>query len=230
MSLYHIALVGDSDISRWPTELFPSPSKSPASWSVVRNGLSGACLEEITGLVAKAVADIAMEAEENERKKNSPLILVMCAGENDIGQGYSIDKIIRSFERCVDECFAFATDTKVIFLGPKLEPWLTNDHSSRKKYIKLSKAFQRAVERHIRKGDEITHPQAASTRGANLDGVGNHPNAWFAASVSYHNAKSGGTSSSGTVAAALGATAPAAKMEAASPNAKSEDSKQAAVL
>jgi hypothetical protein len=25
----------------------------------------------------------------------------------------------------------------------------------------------------------------------NLDGVGNHPNAWFSSSVSYHNAKSG---------------------------------------
>lgn len=149
-----MALVGDSDISRWPPELFPSLSKSTASWSVVRNGLSGACLEEITGLVAKAVPDIAMEADENERKKNSPLILVMCAGENDIGQGYSIDKVIRSFERVLDECFAFdIMISKVIFLGPKLEPWLTNDHSSRKKYIKLSKAFQRAVERHIRKGD-----------------------------------------------------------------------------
>ena len=91
---------------------------------------------------------------------------------------------------------------------------------------KRSKNFQLACVKHF----EITHPQAASTRGANLDGVGNHPNAWFAASVSYHNAKSGGTSSGGTIATALGAAAPAAKMEAASPNAKSEDSKQAAVL
>eukprot|EP00563_Minutocellus_polymorphus_P018713 CAMPEP_0197726214 /NCGR_PEP_ID=MMETSP1434-20131217/14112_1 /TAXON_ID=265543 /ORGANISM="Minutocellus polymorphus, Strain CCMP3303" /LENGTH=220 /DNA_ID=CAMNT_0043312067 /DNA_START=94 /DNA_END=753 /DNA_ORIENTATION=- len=152
----HIALVGDSDVSRWPPELFPSPPSS--AWSVVRNGLPGACLEEITGLVAKIVADIAMESNDkgqNERKKNPLMMLVMCAGENDIGQGYSIDKIIRSFERVLDECFAFdMTMSKLIlFLGPKLEPWLSTDHSSRKQYIKLSKAFQRAIERHKRKGD-----------------------------------------------------------------------------
>lgn len=33
-----------------------------------------------------------------------------------------------------------------------------------------------------------------------LDGVGNHPNAWFSASVSYHNVKSGSVGGGGGVA------------------------------
>lgn len=46
--------------------------------------------------------------------------------------------------------------------------------------------FQLACAKHF----EVMHPAAASLEGVNLDGVGNHPNAWFSASVSYHNAKS----------------------------------------
>lgn len=148
-----IALVGDSDISRWPPELFPS---FPACSVVVRNGQSGAVLDETIGLVSETVRDIAAtetETAEKNAPRTSRIILVLCAGENDIGQGYSIDKIIRSFERVVDKCFEFDGIIKVIYLGPKIEPWLTNDPSSRKQYVKLSKSLQRATERHIRKAD-----------------------------------------------------------------------------
>ena len=47
--------------------------------------------------------------------------------------------------------------------------------------------FQLAYSKHF----EAVHPGATSLERVNLDGVGNHPNAWFSASVSYHNAKSG---------------------------------------
>jgi DNA primase large subunit len=46
--------------------------------------------------------------------------------------------------------------------------------------------FQLACAKHF----EVMHPSATSLEGVNLDGVGNHPNAWFSASVSYHNVKS----------------------------------------
>ena len=36
---------------------------------------------------------------------------------------------------------------------------------------------------------EVMHPAATSVDGVNLDGVGNHPNAWFSASVQFHNSK-----------------------------------------
>jgi len=42
-------------------------------------------------------------------------------------------------------------------------------------------AFQVACQRHF----EATHPEAYS-KGINVDGVGNHPNAWIAASMDYH--------------------------------------------
>ena len=42
--------------------------------------------------------------------------------------------------------------------------------------------FQVACQRHF----EITHP-GAFARGVNADGVGNHPNAWTAASMEYHS-------------------------------------------
>ena len=149
-----IALVGDSDISRWPSELFPSlPS---AACSVVRNGQSGSVLDETIELVSETVRDIAtteIEATEENAPKTKRIIIVLCSGENDIGQGYSIDKMIRSFERVVDKCFEFDGIIKVIYLGPKIEPWLTNDPSSRKQYVKLSKSLQRATERHNRKVD-----------------------------------------------------------------------------
>lgn len=48
--------------------------------------------------------------------------------------------------------------------------------------------FQLACAKHF----EVSHPAATMVDGINLDGVGNHPNAWFSASVSYHNAKNGG--------------------------------------
>jgi DNA primase large subunit len=46
--------------------------------------------------------------------------------------------------------------------------------------------YQLACTKHF----EVMHPMATGVEGVNLDGVGNHPNAWFSASVSYHNVKS----------------------------------------
>jgi lysophospholipase L1-like esterase len=36
----------------------------------------------------------------------------------------------------------------MIFFGPKFEPWMTDDNSSRKKYVKLNNGFQRAIRKH----------------------------------------------------------------------------------
>jgi len=49
--------------------------------------------------------------------------------------------------------------------------------------------FQLACVKHF----EVTHPNARSVPDIELDGVGNHPNAWFNASISYNKHK-GGTS------------------------------------
>ena len=51
--------------------------------------------------------------------------------------------------------------------------------------LKKNRDYQLACVKHF----EVTHPNAATTPNVQLDNVGNHPNAWFAASVSYHAAK-----------------------------------------
>ncbi|CAJ1963468.1 unnamed protein product [Cylindrotheca closterium] len=39
---------------------------------------------------------------------------------------------------------------------------------------------------------KVAHPNAVTTPNVNLDNVGNHPNSWFEASVSYHKVTTGG--------------------------------------
>jgi DNA primase large subunit len=53
--------------------------------------------------------------------------------------------------------------------------------------LKKNRDYQLACLKHF----EVLHPNAASTPDVQLDNVGNHPNAWFAASVSYHAKKHG---------------------------------------
>lgn len=52
---------------------------------------------------------------------------------------------------------------------------------------KKTKNYNLACVKHF----EVTHPAAVSVPGIQLDGVGNHPNAWFQASTSYFALKEG---------------------------------------
>lgn len=60
--------------------------------------------------------------------------------------------------------------------------------------LKKSGQFQLACQKHF----EVTHPNASSLD-ISLDNVGNHPNAWFRASVSYHESKSGSSNTKAEV-------------------------------
>jgi DNA primase large subunit len=51
--------------------------------------------------------------------------------------------------------------------------------------LKKNHNYQLACTKHF----EVLHPNAASAPDVQLDNVGNHPNSWFAASVSYHSSK-----------------------------------------
>lgn len=53
--------------------------------------------------------------------------------------------------------------------------------------LKKNRNYQLACVKHF----EVMHPNAASGANVPLDNVGNHPNAWFAASVAYHAKKNG---------------------------------------
>lgn len=54
--------------------------------------------------------------------------------------------------------------------------------------LKRNKHYNLACQKHF----EVMHPNAASVKDLNLNGVGDHPNAWYAASVAYRMAKSDG--------------------------------------
>ena len=133
----HIAFVGDSDISRWPKELAPSIQRATVSIQ----GYSGAILNQIVP---------AVEACLLERYKADLVVLVICPGENDFGEGYSFIKSEQAFERLLE--ITFNRDNRemirLIFLGPKFEPWLADDADSRKQYVKMSMTFERCCKDH----------------------------------------------------------------------------------
>ena len=60
-------------------------------------------------------------------------------------------------------------------------------------HLKKSKHYNLACMKHF----EVMHPHAAGVEGIQLQGVGEHPNAWFASSVAYRKAKSGSAAADG---------------------------------
>ena len=53
--------------------------------------------------------------------------------------------------------------------------------------LKKKKHFNLACQKHF----DVMHPSAAAVKDLNLAGVGDHPNAWYAASVAYRASKNG---------------------------------------
>mmetsp|Transcript_14766 Transcript_14766/g.23092 ORF Transcript_14766/g.23092 Transcript_14766/m.23092 type:complete len:243 (+) Transcript_14766:97-825(+) len=160
-----LAFVGDSDISRWPEELLPvvpADYNSHFDPSVHLSGHSGATLDQVVPYAKILVDEITGKSPNNDNNhgkndtKKRLLLMVACAGENDIGHGLTMNETMNSFQSFLNSYFGEVSSRsespswtkKLIFLGPKLEPWLADDPSSRKQYLKLSKAFRRACEKH----------------------------------------------------------------------------------
>lgn len=91
------------------------------------------------------------------------LFVVFCAGENDIGEGLSLDKSVHSLWQLLDVVFddqyrfqsqdTGKTKMALIFLGPKFEPWLDDDPSSKQDYVNMSRAFERRIKEHQKELD-----------------------------------------------------------------------------
>lgn len=86
------------------------------------------------------------------------LLFVLCAGENDVDMGISLDSTIRAME---DMLASIVEDSglpvkHVLILGPKFEPWQQDDPASKKKYSKLSRSMDRACQRRSSHGSH--HP------------------------------------------------------------------------
>jgi lysophospholipase L1-like esterase len=141
---FKIALVGDSDIERWSRE----SSLADHTWKlpiVSINGKSGAVLGDIVPMAEELLL---------QQMNQTNLIVIGCAGENDIGDGIFLDKTINAMKDFIDAIFVdhhkgqSSCRRHLIFLGPKFEPWLDDDPSYKKKYTKLSRALQKCCETH----------------------------------------------------------------------------------
>jgi lysophospholipase L1-like esterase len=132
----HVALVGDSDIDHWPDTFLPSIKGATLSIK----GYSGATMDQI---VKPAEASLLEHGA-------GLLFMVACAGENDIGEGISLAKSECAFERLLEIMFnrPAPENIRLIFLGPKFEPWLQDDADARKHYVRMDLAFARRCKDH----------------------------------------------------------------------------------
>ena len=135
--------LGDSDVSRWPSSLYPIIPSGPR---VVNYGISGARLVDLLQQTAHWKA-------QNEDPRDGNCLFICCAGENDIGSGIPMERIFEAFRTILDAIFPTINpdqrhDSRMIFFGPKFEPWLTDDHASRKKYARLNNGLQRTIRKH----------------------------------------------------------------------------------
>ena len=161
-----LAFVGDSDIHYWPSKVLPTlDGVVPVA---VVSGHSGASLSETLPYLRKVLKN---------HGSSQRLIIVACAGENDIGDDISLDSSLIAMRQFLDAIFssqmAPSKHHHLIFLGPKFEPWLEDDpwyskmlsvfspcceedddsdqdddSSYKKSYIKMSRAFSQCCEKH----------------------------------------------------------------------------------
>jgi len=172
----HLLMIGDSDIARWPKELLPSVSSRDDSGDLQQeccetagslptptspisvSGHSGATLSQIIEPLKEGLERIAQTPRAKHRAattvlrapQESVVVVVVCAGENDIGDGVPLAKSEQALETSLKTVFddfgsRLSRDFRLhmIFLGPKLEPWLKDDMHARKAYIRMSSSFER---------------------------------------------------------------------------------------
>ena len=145
--MHRLVMLGDSDISRWPADLRPEhqdlisrapPAENHAAGGAVMSDL----LTQLSGWRA------SRESSDDGEGITAPALFLCCAGENDVGSGRPVDAVLGTLRRFLDEAVGGDGDDRLIFVGPKLEPWLAEDAGSRKLYAKLNTGLARAVRGH----------------------------------------------------------------------------------
>jgi len=121
------------------------------------SGHNGATLDEMKPhleefLVVLEHEEQLYQHDDNNDDDDDTKFLVFCAGENDLGGGDTPREASASFREVLEVLLSHSNHKNnntiskrrihLIVLGPKLEPWLENDASSRKEYIQLSKRMQ----------------------------------------------------------------------------------------
>jgi len=194
-----LILVGDSDIAFWPKDLLPSPTNDSAKganntdWGQpVVSGHSGATLAGVLPHLRRTLAiesriDYTNGVGGRNTTRNpmstqdtTSVIVVACAGENDIGEGLSLRKSTEALREFADAIFLEHPDNDnvhLIFLGPKFEPWLEDDPSYKKKYTAMTMAFRRCLEDEYDVTTRANHEHSIKARSehsvARKNNVGN---------------------------------------------------------
>lgn len=192
--MVQVLMVGDSDIDFWPCDLLPSVDHV----KVVRKGYSGATMNDIVARLQADLAEIDASCMQVGTNKANTLVVVACAGENDIGGGISLDSSVGALQAFLDLVFDAemqnsaipAPARSVLFLGPKFEPWLEDDPFAKKQYAKMSRSFSRCCKKH-RCADRICFVDClttfcgntASIPGATLAGKARAEPRFFAADL-----------------------------------------------
>ena len=74
----------------------------------------------------------------------------VCGGENDVGNGLTLDETLSSFTKLLNLMQRMHCH-HLIFPCPKFEPWLNDSPKSCKLYVKLSDSMRKASEKHPNK-------------------------------------------------------------------------------
>lgn len=158
---YNLALVfvGDSDSARWPRHLLPqvlpvSPhdhdNSAISQVTTFHYAENGATMQSLAAQIKRAKKEVSSPSFD-------ATVFIACAGENDISTTAStpsslLDRILEQFESAV-RCIFSSTAKKqmfnnphVIFIGPKVEPWMEQDElDARMCYFQLSERLRSAI-------------------------------------------------------------------------------------
>ena len=144
----HLIMLGDSDINNWPKHLIPNLNVDEMH-TIARGGATLPDVDRMFEAWIQENSKFFMVEMNGTRRNMIEVFIIACAGENDICQGRSVDSAVNAYHDLMCHIFEKLPQCKrVMFLGPKFEPWLAKDYSTRKQYTKLSKALRRATERH----------------------------------------------------------------------------------
>ncbi len=155
-----LVLIGDSDISRWPPELYPSipinqhePTSSlcHATLTTVNFAKGGAIMENLPKQIQKSLKEIS-------EKRFDTTVFIACAGENDVSSNIPMNEIISSLVKSIEKIFSKSSSrsnqTHLIFIGPKIEPWMTEDElDARTKYFQLSHRLKQSFQMQKQGGE-----------------------------------------------------------------------------
>lgn len=152
-----LAFVGDSDIARWPKHLLPELSSRQnlshhniheSSFHLAKNG---AIMQNLPRQIEKASQEIRSRGTNTDMFDS--IVFIACAGENDVSNNTPMDSIIKSFQDTFDAIISSSNwfcskRPHLIFLGPKIEPWMTkNEVDARKGYFQLSERLNASIEK-----------------------------------------------------------------------------------